>query len=119
MSNFRKFRLELESEGLEHADDLDVAVAPAKVRLAPPSMYQVLLLNDDFTPMDFVIEILTSVFRHSPETARDITMDIHESGSSVAGIYTYEIAEQKGIEVTLDARSKGYPLQIKVEAELE
>jgi len=88
-----------------------------KIKVTEPDMYKVIFLNDNATPMDFVIEILTSVFRHSPETARDITMDIHESGSSVAGIYTYEIAEQKAVEATTLSRSHGFPLQIKVEKE--
>lgn len=88
-----------------------------KIKVTEPSMYKVIFLNDNSTPMDFVIEILTSVFRHSEETARDITMEVHESGSSVVGIYTFEIAEQKAVEATAMSRSHGFPLQIKVEQE--
>ena len=100
------------------SNNMDVEIdEKIKIRVTEPNMYKVIFLNDNATPMDFVIEILTSVFRHSPETARDITMDIHESGSSVAGIYTYEIAEQKAVEATTLSRSHGFPLQIKVEKE--
>ncbi len=100
------------------SNNMDVEIdEKIKIKVTEPDMYKVIFLNDNATPMDFVIEILTSVFRHSPETARDITMDIHESGSSVAGIYTYEIAEQKAVEATTMSRSHGFPLQIKVEKE--
>jgi ATP-dependent Clp protease adaptor protein ClpS len=100
------------------SNNMDVEIdEKIKIKVTEPDMYKVIFLNDNATPMDFVIEILTSVFRHSPETARDITMDIHESGSSVAGIYTYEIAEQKAVEATTLSRSHGFPLQIKVEKE--
>jgi ATP-dependent Clp protease adaptor protein ClpS len=77
----------------------------------------VVLLNDDHTPMEFVIELLTAVFRHEEKAARDITLEIHETGSAVAGIYSFEIAEQKGMEGTTLARDHGFPLQIQVEEE--
>ena len=100
------------------SNNMDVEIdEKIKIKVTEPDMYKVIFHNDNATPMNFVIEILTSVFRHSPETARDITMDIHESGSSVAGIYTYEIAEQKAVEATTMSRSHGFPLQIKVEKE--
>ena len=100
------------------SNNMDVEIdEKIKIKVTEPDMYKVIFLNDNATPMDFVIEILTSVFRHSPETARDITMDIHKSGSSVVGIYTYEIAEQKAVEATTLSRSHGFPLQIKVEKE--
>lgn len=82
-----------------------------------PSKYHVIYINDDKTTMEFVVESLMSVFGHSPETAETITMDVHEKGQAVAGTYTFEIAEQKGIEVTTMARGQGYPLQVKVEEE--
>jgi ATP-dependent Clp protease adaptor protein ClpS len=67
--------------------------------------------------MEFVVSSLIDYFNYNPDTATGITHDIHEKGSAVVAVLPYEIAEQRGIEVTLDARSKGYPLQIKVEAE--
>jgi ATP-dependent Clp protease adaptor protein ClpS len=88
-----------------------------KVNLEPPKMWKVVLLNDDQTPMEFVIELLTAVFRHEEKAARDITLEIHETGSAIAGIYSFEIAEQKGVESTTLAREHGFPLQIQVEEE--
>ena len=85
--------------------------------LQEPPMFRVVYLNDDVTSMEFVIESLIEFFNYNPDTASTITVDIHEKGSAVVAVLPYEIAEQKGIEVTLQARSKGYPLQIKVEPE--
>ena len=82
-----------------------------------PGKYKVIVCNDDFTPMEFVIVMLMSVFRHSQEAATDLTLAIHNDGSAVAGVYTYEIAEQKGIDATMLAREHGHPLVIKVEQE--
>jgi len=83
--------------------------------LKEPGMYKVLFINDDVTPMDFVVETLVQFFKHSVERANSITQQVHNNGSAVAGVYTYEIAEQKGVETTVFARENGYPLQIKIE----
>lgn len=88
-----------------------------KNRIKEPSKYKVIVLNDDYTPMDFVVAMFVEVFKHSEQAAVDLTMKIHREGSAVAGIYTYEIAEQKGLDATNLARENGHPLQIKVEAE--
>lgn len=85
--------------------------------LQEPPLFRVIYLNDDTTSMEFVISSLIEYFNYNPDTASIITQDIHEKGSAVVAVLPYEIAEQKGIEVTLDARNKGYPLQIKVEPE--
>lgn len=100
------------------SNSMDVEIdEKIKIKVTEPNMYKVIFLNDNATPMDFVIEILTGIFRHSPDTARDITMEIHEQGSSVVGVYNFEIAEQKAVEATTLSRSHGFPLQIKVEQE--
>jgi len=83
--------------------------------LKEPPMFRVIYLNDNATAMEFVIESLIEVFDYTPTTAEKITVDIHESGSAVVAILPYEIAEQKGIEVTVSARGAGYPLQVKLE----
>jgi ATP-dependent Clp protease adaptor protein ClpS len=88
-----------------------------KIEISEPKRYKVLFLNDDKTPMEFVIELLITVFKHSQETAEQITLTIHNEGSAVVGVYTYEIAEQKGVEATHLSRQAGFPLQIKVDAE--
>ena len=82
-----------------------------------PGKYKVVLYNDNSTPMEFVIAMLMKVFRHSEEASLQLTMKVHNEGSAVAGVYSYEVAEQKGIEGTNLARQNGYPLVIKVEAE--
>jgi ATP-dependent Clp protease adaptor protein ClpS len=87
------------------------------VGLQEPPLFRIIYINDDQTSMEFVIGSLVAYFNYNPDTATQITRDIHESGSAIVAVLPYEIAEQKGIEVTLDARAQGYPLQIKVEAE--
>jgi ATP-dependent Clp protease adaptor protein ClpS len=87
------------------------------VALQPPKMWKVILLNDDQTPMELVIEILTQIFKHTETRAKEITLEIHETGAGVAGVYTYEIAEQRGMEATNMARANGSPLRIQVEQE--
>jgi ATP-dependent Clp protease adaptor protein ClpS len=88
-----------------------------KQKVMEPKKWKVILLNDDHTPMDFVVGILTQVFKHSEDSARDITLQIHQQGSAVAGTYTFEIAEAKAVESTNLARASGFPLQIKLEEE--
>ncbi len=65
------------------------------VSLQPPKLWKVVFLNDDQTPMELVIELLTGIFRHTETTAKGITLEIHEEGSAIAGVYSFEIAEQK------------------------
>jgi ATP-dependent Clp protease adaptor protein ClpS len=83
--------------------------------LKEPLHYKVIYINDEVTTMEFVIESLVTVFNHSPEDAKAITLKIHEDGSGIAAILPYEMAEQKGVEVTQLARNNGFPLQIKLE----
>jgi ATP-dependent Clp protease adaptor protein ClpS len=87
------------------------------VKLKEPPMYKIIYMNDDQTSIEFVIGSLIEYFDYDAATAEKITMDIHGTGSAVVAVLPYELAEQKGIEVTLDARSQGFPLQVKVEAE--
>ena len=88
-----------------------------KVTITEPKRWKVILVNDDTTPMEFVVSVLTEVFKHNESTARDIMLQIHEQGSGIAGIYSFEIAEVKAVEATNLARSNGFPLQIKLEEE--
>ena len=83
--------------------------------LKEPPMYRVIYINDDVTTMEFVIESLVSVFNLSPEEAQAVTLKIHEEGSGTAAILPYEMAEQKGVEVTQLARNNGFPLLVKLE----
>ena len=83
-----------------------------------PNMYKVIYINDNQTSMQFVIDSLVGYFDYAEIQAEKITEDIHVQGSAVVAVLPYEIAEQKGIEVTVEARSAGYPLQVKLEEEL-
>ena len=85
------------------------------MQLAEPPMFKVIYINDNTTSMEFVIDSLITHFEYTPATAEKITVDIHESGSAVVAVLPYEVAEQKGIEITVLARAEGYPLQIKLE----
>ena len=85
--------------------------------LKEPPMFKVIYLNDSQTTVEFVIETLMNFFDYTPDTAVKITQDIHEAGSAIVAILPYEVAEQKGIEVTVHARSNNYPLQVKLEPE--
>jgi ATP-dependent Clp protease adaptor protein ClpS len=85
------------------------------VDLKEPPMYRVIYINDHKTTVEFVIESLIEHFQYTASTAETITVNIHESGSAVVAVLPYEIAEQKGIEITIAARTAGYPLQIKLE----
>ena len=85
-------------------------------QISEPPKFKVVLLNDDVTPIDWVIKVLVEIFRQSNENAEKITLTIHTDGSGVAGIYTYEIAEQKTTESTTISRQHGFPLQLRIEA---
>jgi len=86
-------------------------------KLAEPPMFKVVYLNDDVTSVEFVISSLIDTFDYEVENAVTITQTIHDAGAAIVAVLPYEIAEQKGIEVSLNARAQGFPLQIRVEAE--
>jgi ATP-dependent Clp protease adaptor protein ClpS len=92
-------------------------ITKSKIELREPPLFKIIYLNDNKTSVDFVVESLITHFEYTAETAVTITEDIHNTGSAVVAVLPYEIAEQKGIEVTLDARSHDFPLQIKLEPE--
>lgn len=86
-----------------------------EIELREPSLFRVVYLDDDVTSMEFVLESLIQHFQYTAETAQRIILDIESSGSAVVAVLPYELAEQKGIEITMQARSVGFPLQIKLE----
>lgn len=92
----------------------DTAVLTKKV-LKKPHMYRVLLLNDDFTPMEFVIEVLMAVFSFSVERATQIMLNVHKTGIGECGIFSYEIAETKVYQVMNHAKKHEHPLQCVME----
>ena len=79
--------------------------------LKEPPLYRVLLLNDDFTPQDFVVEILSSIFHKLPMEATQIMMDVHKKGKGIVGVFTYDIGSTKVHQVTKLSRERGYPLK--------
>lgn len=89
----------------------------AKTQTTSPQQWKVLLLNDDYTPMDFVVEILEAVFRKSEAEAVRIMGAVHQVGVGIAGVYTHEIAETKLLTVEHLAKSQGHPLQCAMEPE--
>jgi ATP-dependent Clp protease adaptor protein ClpS len=98
------------------SENTDIAVdEKVRIRVPEPKRWKVILINDDVTPVDFVVTLLMDVFKHDPNSAGNITMQIHETGSGIAGVYNFEIAEIKSVESTSLARAAGYPLQIKME----
>ena len=91
------------------------AVTKTQIELREPPFFKIIYLNDNKTSVDFVVESLITHFDYTADTAVTITEDIHNAGSAVVAVLPYEIAEQKGIEVTVDARNRDFPLQIKLE----
>lgn len=82
----------------------------------PPSMYHVVMLNDDFTPMGFVVAILMDVFHKTPEQAKDIMLQVHHEKRGIAGTYTKEIAQEKSDRTKQIARASDFPLNCIIEA---
>ena len=96
--------------------DIKTKISP-NINLAEPPLYRVIYMNDEVTSMNFVVNSLIGYFNYNQDTATSLTENIHQQGSAIVAVLPYEIAEQRGIEVTLDARSQGFPLQVKVEAD--
>lgn len=88
-----------------------------QIEVAEPPLFKVIYINDQTTSMEFVIDSLVDHFQYSMDAAEQMTLTIHEKGSAVVAVLPYEIAEQKGIEITISARTAGFPLQIKLEPE--
>jgi ATP-dependent Clp protease adaptor protein ClpS len=89
---------------------LDVVVEHSKPRLQPPPMYKVVMINDDYTPMEFVVQVLQSFFSLAREKAVQVMLQVHQSGRGVAGIYSAEIAETKVAQVNAFSRKHQHPL---------
>jgi len=87
------------------------------VKLTHPKKYKVFILNDDYTSMDFVVEILTSVFHKSLVEAENIMLEVHKKDKGLCGIYTHEIAETKVMQVAKKAKDNGFPLKAVMEEE--
>ncbi len=102
---------------IEHQQDGDLAVQEARPRLKVPSLYKVILNNDDYTPMDFVIKILELFFSMNAETATRIMLDVHTNGKGMCGFFSKEIAETKVAQVNNYSRENQHPLLCTMEKE--
>jgi ATP-dependent Clp protease adaptor protein ClpS len=96
----------------------EILVAERKfVSTARPKLFKVILLNDDYTSMDFVVSVLEGIFRRSPAEAVEIMLSVHKKGTGIAGVYPKEIAEAKIEAVHTKAREVGYPLRCQMQEE--
>ncbi len=100
---------------LERIDSLDIAVDEAQPKVKPPSLYRVVLLNDDFTPMEFVVEILESIFAMERTRATQVMLEVHTKGKGICGVFSYEIAETKVAQVMGMANQYQHPLLCTME----
>lgn len=94
-----------------------ITAVKEKIRVKEPERYKVIFINDDFTPMEFVMSLLMDIFHHPEEPAKEIMLKVHTEGKGVAGIYFFEIAEQKATESMTVSRTAGFPLQVEIEAD--
>jgi ATP-dependent Clp protease adaptor protein ClpS len=92
-----------------------LVVEEARPRLKRPPLYQVILLNDDYTPMEFVVDVLERIFNLNRTTATRVMLEVHTRGKGVCGVFTYEIAETKVAQVTAYARQHQHPLLCTME----
>lgn len=96
----------------------DTALATrTKRRVARPERFQVVLYNDDYTPMEFVVDVLERLFGKGPSEATALMLQIHRAGKGVAGVFVLEVAETKVTEVHREAEARGYPLRAGLEPE--
>ena len=98
------------------ANELEIEL-DSDLEVSEPKKYKVFLLNDDYSTMDFVIDILTKIFRKNVDQATQIMLNIHNEGKAICGIYTHEIASTKVTQVKTLAREKGFPLKAMMEEE--
>jgi ATP-dependent Clp protease adaptor protein ClpS len=95
--------------------DSSTVLAPERAKTKPPRMYKVILFNDDYTTMDFVIEVLQRFFSMNRERALQIMLKVHNEGSAVCGVYSQDVAETKVTQVTEFAQQHGHPLRCGME----
>jgi len=96
---------------------INVTIVAERPKVKRPPLYKVIMLNDDFTPMEFVVHVLQSYFRKSEEEATQIMLHVHQRGVGVCGVYTYEVAETKASQVMDLAQKNQHPLQLQLEKE--
>ena len=121
--NFRDLNLKIMplismSENKDGKDEVEGNIKLAvKPKTKVPPLYRVLMMNDDYTPMEFVIEVLEKFFQKNREEATQIMLHVHQRGVGVCGIYAYDLAETKAMQVMNYARKYEHPLQVQLEKE--
>ena len=116
--NLRGMLSTIMSEDKDSTDNVEGNVKLAvKPKTKIPPLYRVLMMNDDYTPMEFVIEVLEKFFQKNREEATQIMLHVHQRGVGVCGIYTYDLAETKAMQVMNYARKYEHPLQVQLEKE--
>jgi len=108
-------KLEEQNDNIDTKEPTKGVLLETKPITKKPSMYKVLLLNDDYTPMEFVVYVLQKIFNKNQEEATQIMLHIHKKGTGICGIYTYEVAEVKSKTVIDFAKQNQHPLQCTVE----
>jgi ATP-dependent Clp protease adaptor protein ClpS len=102
----------------EHSPEIEEeAISETRDDVSEPPMYKVLIHNDDYTTMEFVVEILILIFNKSPQESVEIMLNVHHKGIGVCGVYPYEVSETKVETVQALAREKGFPLKCSLEKE--
>ena len=99
----------------EQMDSFDLAVEEARPKLKEPPLYRVVLINDDYTPMEFVVDILESIFGMERTRATQVMLEVHTKGKGVCGVYNFEIAETKVAQVMSIAQQHQHPLLCEME----
>ena len=108
------------SNPIRRTDDGDAGTGIAtktKPKTKRPNLYRVLLMNDDYTPMEFVVDVLQHIFQKNREEATQVMLHVHQKGVGICGVYTYEIAETKVTQTVDYARKNQHPLQCTLEKE--
>jgi ATP-dependent Clp protease adaptor protein ClpS len=104
-------------DGVHRSGGFREALAPEEVKLKPPPLYRVILLNDDYTPMEFVVDVLRRFFGMGIETATRVMLKVHTEGKGVCGVFPREIAETKAVQVNDYAREAEHPLLCDIEVD--
>ncbi len=112
---FIELRLSTGDESDNQIPDGDLAVQTEKPQLKRPPMYRVIMLNDDYTPMEFVVEVLETYFSMNREKATQVMLTVHTKGRAVCGVYTRDIAETKSAQVNEYARESHHPLLCEID----
>lgn len=116
MGNLENLQLTLSQDREFDAGEGGVATQEARPKLKRPSLYKVVMLNDDYTPMEFVVETLEHFFYMNREQATRVMLTVHTAGKAVCGVFTKDVAETKAAQVNQHARDNEHPLLCEIEA---